>query len=176
MRLLPVLAISIASLTLVGCSTTTPEAIPTSSSVEQAPAFASDEEALAAAQAAYAEYLSVSDQIARDGGSNPERLKPLVSGDQYSQEINSFEAYSSGGLRSVGEMTFDTFHKAGQDQSDISFYLCLDSSQSRVFNELGEDVTPHERVDRWPMYVTFSINKSKLLVASSETWSGQNFC
>lgn len=176
MRLFPVLAISVASLTLVGCSTTTPQAIPTSSAVEQAPAFASDEEALAAAQAAYSEYLSVSDQIARDGGANPERLKPFVSADQYGMELNSFKAYSSEGLRSDGEMSFDTFHKAGQSGSDYSVYLCLDSSQSRVLNAGGEDVTPLERVNRWPMFVTFSEKSSKLVVTGSETWSGQNFC
>jgi hypothetical protein len=49
----------------------------------EAPLFATDEEALEAATAAYAEFLAVSGQILREGGSDPERLKPLVSDEVY---------------------------------------------------------------------------------------------
>lgn len=175
MRLLPVLAISIASLTLVGCSTTTPEAIPTSSSVEQAPAFASDEEALAAAQAAYAEYLSVSDQIARDGGANPERLRDIVSPNLYKEMESAFNSMKDDGLHSVGVTTFDSLHIEKRDDNSASIYLCVDVSQNLLFNTTGENVTPSSRMNRVPLVVNFVFNGAPIIEAS-EVWSGANYC
>ncbi|BAU98822.1 hypothetical protein [Aurantimicrobium minutum] len=177
MRLLPVLAISIASLTLVGCSTTTPEAIPTSSAVEQAPAFASDEEALAAAQAAYAEYLSVSDQIARDGGANPERLKPYVTNDQFQLDQQNIAKFRDLGFHSEGVSTFDNFHVANSDVNTYSAYLCVDVSNSKLIDSSGNTVTPEGREDRWPLLVSFDFsNPGSVLIKGSETWAGKNFC
>lgn len=176
MRLLPVLAISIASLTLVGCSTTTPQAIPTSSAVEQAPAFASDEEALAAAQAAYAEYLSVSDQIARDGGSNPERLKTLLSEDLFRDQVKTYEDIQSQNLHAVGESKFSNFKLMKNASSAISNYVCLDVSQIRVQNSAGEDVTPEGRPSLIPLALDWSVSNQGLVMNKSEVWTGANFC
>ena len=176
MRLLPVLAISIASLTLVGCSTTTPQAIPTSSAVEQAPAFASDEEALAAAQAAYAEYLSVSDQIARDGGSNPERLKTLLSEDLFRDQVKTYEDIQSQNLHAVGESKFSNFKLMKNASYAISNYVCLDVSQIRVQNSVGEDVTPEGRPSLIPLALDWSVSKQGLVMNKSEVWTGANFC
>ena len=175
MRLLPVLAISIASLTLVGCSTTTPQAIPTSSAVEQASAFSSDEEALAAAQAAYAEYLSVSDQIARDGGSNPERLQKLTSKKQYEIELGPLMSISESGGRMEGESSFDSIHLQDYSNSSVSAYLCLDNSAVSLVKADGTRETPE--VLRWPLIVNFErSNSGKFVLSGSETWTGENFC
>ena len=177
MRLLPVLAISIASLTLVGCSTTTPEAIPTTSASERPPSFASDEEALAAAQAAYAEYLSVSDQIARDGGANPERLKPFVTNDQFELDQQNLTKFRELGLRSEGTSTFDSFHVANSDLNTYSAYLCVDVSNSNLIDSGGNTVTPDGRENRWPLLVSFDFsNPDRVLIRGSETWAGTNYC
>ncbi|AXE54800.1 hypothetical protein [Aurantimicrobium sp. MWH-Uga1] len=177
MRFIPVLAISIASLTLVGCSTTASEPIPTSSAVEQAPAFASDEEALSAAQAAYAEYLSVSDQILADGGNKPEPMKELVSPSMFDQESEGFSVFQANGWRGTGSSSFDSMHLQESNSIEISVYLCVDHSQTKVLNADESEVDLSDRLERLPLLVSFKVlDQKKLIINSSETWTGENFC
>ena len=177
MRLLPVLAISIASLTLVGCSTTTPQAIPTSSAVEQAPAFASDEEALAAAQAAYAEYLSISDQILSNGGKNPDQIKELVSPSMFEQEKEGFSFFQKNDWLGAGSSSFDSMHLQSSTPNEVSVYLCLDRTDTKVINPDQSEVNLPNRVERLPLLVTFKLmDQQKLIISASETWTGANFC
>ena len=175
MRLLPVLAISIASLTLVGCSTTTPQAIPTSSAVEQAPAFSSDEEALAAAQAAYSEYLSVSDQIAGDGGANPERLEQVVDKELLPSELSTLSLFADHGIHLQGQSNFDSAHLQGITANEVSMYLCLDTSNAQLLDAQGEVKSVSQT--RFPMVVTFNVFKNnQMKLSGSQSWSGTNFC
>ena len=176
MRVKPLIAIPLIAVALAGCSAQQPAPKETTAAADQKPLFASDEEALAAAQAAYANYLEVSDQIARDGGANPERLKGLLSSDQYQSEVTSFQNYVTKGIHSSGSMAFDSLHLASSDSQNVSAYLCLDSSLSRVIDSVGNDVTPSTRQDRWPLLVTFESNNGALVISGSETWTGTNFC
>ena len=73
MRALTTVAgVAIGALLLSGCLPQQPTATPPPEATA-APIFASDEEALAAATAAYAAYLAMSDQILKDGGKDPDR-------------------------------------------------------------------------------------------------------
>ena len=176
MRVKPLIAIPLIAIALAGCSAQTPTPQETTAAPEQKPLFATDAEALAAAEAAYANYLEVSDQIARDGGANPERLKGLLSSDQYQTEVSSFQNYVTKDIHSSGQMSFDSLHIASSDSEIVSAYLCLDSSQSRVLDSSGIDVTPSSREDRWPLFVTFESKNGTLVISGSETWTGTNFC
>lgn len=176
MRVKPLIAIPLIALALAGCSAQQPAPKETTAAAEQKPMFATDEEALAAAQAAYTNYLEVSDQIARDGGANPERLKGLLSSEQYLLEVNSFQNYVSKAIHSSGLTTFDSLHLAESDAARISAYLCLDSSQSRVLDVNDKDVTPSNRVDRWPLLIHFEYLNGNLVLSGSDTWTGTNFC
>ncbi|MEY2698360.1 MAG: hypothetical protein RL720_316 [Actinomycetota bacterium] len=176
MQLKSLIAVPLVALALTGCSSPAQNTQPAEINTVEKPLFASDEEALAAAQTAYAHYLEVSDQIARDGGDNPERLKPMLSAEQYRLEITSFETYVSKEIHSSGQMNFDTLHIAQSGENDVSVYLCLDSSQSRLIDKSGKDVTPSGRIDRWPLLVSFKSLDGSLIISGSETWSGTNFC
>ncbi|MBC7589830.1 MAG: hypothetical protein H7226_02145 [Salinibacterium sp.] len=175
--------LALAVLLLSGCLPQQPTATdpPEASST---PVFDSEEEALAAATAAYTAYLAMSDQIAADGGVNPERLAPLVTEDQQGDVVNSFKAYAEDGLRAVGESAFDTvtiaqFENGEKGAASIDLYLCLDVSDVQVLNAAGEVKTPPERTDRLPLQVGFDANHSGshvLLLARSESWTGENFC
>lgn len=177
MRVKPLIAVPLIAIALAGCSTQQPtEEISTAAAQEQ-PLFSSDEEALAAAQAAYANYLEVSDQIARDGGANPERLKGLVSKSLYSDELSGFKQLQDAAWFASGRSTFDGVHLQKTSGSEISAYLCIDHSQIRLLDAGGLDVTSPSRVDRYPLVVTFSSSDNGVLtIDSSNTWSGQNFC
>ena len=141
MRFPALIAVPAIALALAGCSTQEPAAQPTSST-EVKPLFASDEEALAAAEAAYTNYLQVSDQIARDGGANPERLKGLVSTELYEEQLTGYRDVESKGLRAIGGSYFDEF-KLQENSSDfISTYVCLRLAQIQVIDSTGATVTP----------------------------------
>lgn len=177
MRVKPLIAIPLIAIALAGCSAQQPATQPSASATEEKPLFSSDEEALAAAQAAYAKYLEVSDQIARDGGANPERLKGLVTSDQYPSELQNYKEYSKSGLHSKGTSSFDSFHVSNPDQNQFRTYLCVDVSDSRVIDSSGMDVTPSNRAERWPLVVSFSFGpKGSVYISGNETWTGSNFC
>ena len=177
MRVKPLILIPIVAVALAACSTQATTKPETTQAATEKPLFATDEQALAAAQAAYANYLEVSDQIARDGGANPERLKGLVSGDLYKDEAAGFQEIGNSGSQAVGSSSFDTLHLQSMDSKSISTYLCIDHSQIHLQNSKGDDVTSPTRIDRYPLLVTFTFQPDQtLIIESSETWSGQNFC
>ena len=177
MRVKALILVPLVAVALTACaSQVTP--VPTSTeAVTEKPLFATDEEALAAAQVAYANYLEISDQIARDGGANPERLEGLVTKEQLQIELQNISEYAVSGFHGEGETSFDSFHIADSDQQHFSAYLCVDVTNSKLINSKGEDVTPATRVNRWPLLVNYNFDSSgKVLISGSETWTGTNFC
>jgi hypothetical protein len=177
-----VATVALAAVMLSGCLPQQPTATPTPEA-SAAPIFATDEEALAAATAAYAAYLAMSDQIAADGGANPERLAPFVTSDQQASAAESFAVYRDRGLRAVGASTFDNVSLIQIDQGSphifIDLYLCLDVSMVRAVDQSGLVVTPNNRPDRLPLKVEFEADNTvpiELKLAGSEPWSGTNFC
>jgi hypothetical protein len=182
MRVKPLIAIPLIAIALAGCSAQQPAPQASTATAEEKPLFTTDEEALAAAQAAYAHYLEVSDQIARDGGANPERLKGLVSNVLLAESTDFAEQIFKQGLHSEGSSLTDTFHIQGRSgngsEEIISSYVCLRLSQVRIIDESGLDVTPSTRQDSLPMLLSFSINQKtqNLILDSSEVWTGSNFC
>ena len=92
---------------LSGCaSTPDPQLTPTPSATAAAPVFASDEEALAAATEAYAAYLTMSDQIAGDGGASPHRISPFVSAGLLDSELDGFASFREANAFLVGNTRF----------------------------------------------------------------------
>ncbi len=172
-----------AVLVLAGCTPTppsvTPEPVPSST-----PVFASDEDALAAATAAYAKYLVVSDLIARDGGTGVERMKPLVTSDQYTKELAGFKVLTDEGIHAVGSSNFSgarlqSVREPANGITEVTIYACSDATNVRVVDQNGEDVTPPNRPARSPFelaFVSSSENSVALLLARSELWSGKDFC
>ena len=101
---LAVIAVGALVWTLTACSSPAPAASPTPTlSASAEPIFASDEEALAAAVAAYERYRSVSSEIASDGGAQPERISAVVSEQLADRYMEEFDALREGGLRTEGE-------------------------------------------------------------------------
>jgi hypothetical protein len=169
-------AVTIAGMLLLsGCGGGDP--IPTLPPTPSAtPIFASEEEALAAAEEAYAAYLEMSNLIGRDGGADPDRIAPLVTTDRLDVELRGFETLRESELRLVGQTTFEVIEvqRVGQVGADfeVVFYACWDASLSRVTNAAGEDVTPHDRVDRLVLevFMTTEGGELPLLLASDDTW------
>ncbi|MBX3098765.1 MAG: hypothetical protein KF761_04230 [Salinibacterium sp.] len=141
-----------------------------------APMFASDEEALAAAEAAYGAYLAVSDAISSEGGANPERLRDFVTDEELVQSSARFEEFELTGNRTQGASTFDTLLLQRYDDDGITVYLCLDVTDVRVFDAGGVDITPPDRSNRIPLEVSFGAQGNDLQLSGSQVWAEVSYC
>lgn len=177
-------AAGVIALTMSGC-TGAPEPTPTPSAATDAaePIFASDEEALAAAEEAYERYRATSAEISADGGSDPERIDPVVT-TEYAETLHEeFAAFRKLGLTMVGSTGIDTVTLAEANvdskHAEVSIYLCRDVTNVKVIGPDGADVTPADREDRVPTHaflVSSDSDPHTLLVDGVSRWSGDNFC
>jgi hypothetical protein len=166
-----------------GCAAS-PVPTPTlSSTPDAAPLFDSDEEALAAAEEAYAAYQAMSNQIARDGGNDVERLAPMVTAKHLEKEEIAFASFVDKGWTGDGGVEFDSMRLQRQVETDrvatITVYLCMDVANARLLDARGQDVTPSTRAIRTPLEVTFVSAKRdsrSLVMEASDIWSGADFC
>lgn len=141
------------------------------------PVFASDEEALAAAEAAYAAYLAVDDAVFADGGAQPERLATVATGDFLEESIAGYKDVQSKGWHSVGNSTIrsielQAFDTASRGPGIVSAYVCDDVSAVDVLDSNGTSVVSPARPDNSLLEVIFDLdpNIGHLLISSHEIW------
>lgn len=180
MRTLPTLALSVlavATLTgLTGCLDTTPHppATPTPT-----PLFATEDEALEAATAAYAEYLRVSNSISSEGGVRAERLAQYTTPDRLEVELTSYAAFAQTGHRQVGSALLASVVLAHFSQdaggAEVVLYTCIDSSHTSFVDLNSVDVTPRNRETRQTLEVIYEFMPSPRL-ADVSLWTGSSVC
>ena len=176
--MLPLAGVLVGVVLLSGCvpgdPLVTPQPEPSST-----PVFASEEEALAAATEAYAAYLAMSDTITSEGGARPERIKPFVSEEQYDYDLEVFETYGDRGLHSEGQSAFDSARIQSYDEvtGEVSIYVCSVYSGIRVYDSLGNVVTPLDIPEKAPTEMALVPNAARTLILDwSEPWTGEDFC
>lgn len=144
------------------------------------PIFASEEEALAAAEEAYAAYLEMSDLIASEGGSEPERIASLVTETQLVDELEGSAYFADNAIRSVGRsrLISATLQQYSEDRdgAEITFYACVDVGDVSIIDETGADVTPVDRASVVALEVSMVGGADGLLLADSDQWSDTDFC
>ena len=171
----------VATFALAGC-VSAPTPTPSTSAATDAPVFASDEEALAAATEAYSAYLKVSDAVGSEGGSNPERYDGVASGPALANASKSAGQFRDMGAHSVGVTSFEVadLQSWGYDRERgtfVTLYLCDDVSQVDVFDSNGASIVSPDRPDRTPFEVSLTaLVDSELQLASKDAWKGGNFC
>ncbi len=177
MRVLEVIGVV---LLLAGCVQTGPKDASTPAP-SVTPVFASEEEALAAAEEAYAAYQAASDLVTAGGGVDPSPLSAVVTAQQMERELVGLQKFEETGWRSTGSSVFDSM--VLQDLKDdgdllITVYVCTDVSGVRLLDPAGNDVTPVTRQTRLPLEVDLVAGDSAtgLLVDRSDVWNGDNFC
>jgi hypothetical protein len=172
-----------------GCSGTNPSYAPPpppgSGAPPAEPLFASDEEALEAATAAYRAYYAVSDRILDDGGVNPERIIDLVSKPIYEFEAEGYEKFVAQKYRSVGTTSLDSFVLqrytgiGGNSEALIAIYACIDISATDVLDENNVSVALPDRQNRFAYEASFSAQADgslPLILTEEELWTGADFC
>ncbi|MET1044704.1 MAG: hypothetical protein ABWX59_11390 [Microbacteriaceae bacterium] len=184
-RLVPVSGIAVAvtlAFMLSACAPDSPTVVPTEEPAT--PIFASDEEALAAAEAAYAEYLEVTDGLGHDTTADMRALDDVVTADYVSVPTENIAALRASGSRIVGSTSFDStslqqISMIDRETALLTFYTCLDVSAVRVVDSDGVDVTSPSRTNRVPLEIDMAIHRGppiKLLVSRSGQWPGNEVC
>lgn len=172
-RPFPLLAmLVVASVALVGCvpgDQPAPSPTPTETAV-----FASEEEALAAAEEVYGNYLATLDAIFEDGGENPERLLEFASEEVFEQEAPGFELFQSQGLTGIGSARFTMTIQSYEPSGSVAAYVCDDISTTDVVDQTGTSVVPLDRVSRYSNEVRLS--GAPLKVVSRMPWTGTDVC
>ena len=171
---------ALTTMVLGGCTAPPPVMTPVPMP-EGKPTFASDEEALAAAVEAYAEYLETTDEITSEGGIDPSRIGAHVTAEQLEREIAGFRQWEVSGVESRGKTSFDRVKLQQYDSSNraieyVVIYLCLDSADSSVVDSTGSDVTPSDRPSHFPLEVQFEVEAQFLKVSRSEPWPSAAYC
>jgi len=167
---LPLLLIA---LVLTGCTQPDPMPSPPPTSSD-APVFASDEEALAAAEEAYGKYLSAADEVVRGGGEVPELVEPYLSAELYERDKESFEQFAANGWLGVGEASFSLQLQTYNDES-VTAYVCDDLSRTDVLDGDGESVIAAGRKTRIPYEVEFDAT-DEMRIVRKEIWNGEGVC
>lgn len=167
-------ALAVALAGCIGAPAPSPTPTPSPSAV---PIFASDEEALAAAEAAYGNYLAMINTIAREDNLAPERIRTVASEAWASNVESLFDDLSRRGLTIEGETTADSFKLLEFVSSgwgaEVSFLVCSDVSNTRVIDAGGTDVTPPARPPRSALQVTATVDETKTLIDDEAPWSGE---
>ncbi len=170
MRFLSLAAAAGLTLALGACGPQAQPPTPTPSPTTT-PFFASDEEALAAAEEVYREYLAMSDLISSEGGADPERIAPFVTEMWLDHEIETAEELGESGRRISGNSEVSSFQLQERNDSQIIVYACHQLDHTKVIDADGHDVTPKDRARESLLEVTFVIDATAVLVGGSELWS-----
>lgn len=165
----------------VGAPAPTPTPTPTEESTA-APIFASDEEALAAAEAAYEAYSSMVNAIANDGNQGAERIRDVVTNAYAGQIEKMFNDLTQRGLTIDGNTQVDSFRLVESAEMDgraeVTILLCSDVTGSRILDASGIDVTPANRPNRSALQaivVSSDGDSGRLIVDKEDPWSG-DYC
>lgn len=170
-------------LVLTGCVPPPDVVVPAEPSGVQ-PVFASDEEALAAAVAAYEEYARVSDEIGHDGGEGADRIAEYVTAGWLQTELKGFAELQGSGNRLIGNVVLSNpqLQQVWEDpigEAHVAMYACLELSNSRVVDSSGDDITPVDREASVPIEVTLQsseVEPGRLKIAEVTPWPGSGIC
>lgn len=165
-------------LALVGCVDSDP--LPTLPPTPTAtPIFASEEEALAAAEAAYAAYQDVVDDALQTLDATG--LEEVAVGTALESARASVERLSAQGKHQVGSTVvtsslatdLSALTEFGSD-SPIQIYACVDVSNVQIVATDGS--VTQSTIGTFPMLVTFRVDDSRLLVEEELVWDANTFC
>lgn len=156
-------ALAASVLLLTGCLAPAPEPEPTPTGV-----FASEEEAFAAAEETYRAYVDAVNARRADPMSQPDPQSFLIS-EALEADIDSRRNFDELGIHIVGNSEIASFEPldADLDTGSVVVEACYDSSEARVLNEAGEDVTVSDRDPTILLEVRFERVDELVLIAGT---------
>ncbi|WP_143740739.1 hypothetical protein [Microbacterium sp. SZ1] len=134
------------------------------------PAFASEEDAFAAAEKVYRAYNDA--ENAERGGDHTADPNSYLTGPALETALSSRRLVEQAGWTLVGDGEVDTFSgtKAHLTASPakVAARVCLDVAGTRVLDKSGADVTPADRLTRVLLDIEFITESDRLLIAKTE--------
>jgi len=141
------------------------------------PVFASEEEALAAAEVAYGEYVAVASKIFADGGAGADRLRAAATGAQLEADLAGFREVLRLGQYSTGTTTFERFelqqYNPDSSKEIVVVYVCEDITDVDVLDQDGNSIVSPSRPDLTTYELAFDVAEvgTRLLVSRKEAWA-----
>lgn len=175
--LLPLAALGL--LLTSGCAGPDPEPVASGSAAAGEAFFTSEEEAVEAALAVYAEYNAMADQIMADGGVNSDRLLAFATAEVVAVEDSGYAVLREKGAKASGQTVLDGFSLQSVDlqSGDVRFYVCRDVSAIEINDAAGNDLVSPDRPERGAFEVAMSPNgDSALVITEDNAWSGAGVC
>lgn len=156
-------SLALLTCSLIGCA---PDPAPTPTPT---PAFASEDEAFAAAEEVYRAYNeALNAERTGETTKNPSRF--LIGG-ALESDLDADSYLDEQGFTIAGATTFSQFGglhaNYSNGESNIRAQLCLDVSGTQILDGDGLDVTPANRPNRLPLDVTFIGTGEALQISSS---------
>jgi hypothetical protein len=166
---------------LSGCAPSDTSTPPEPTETFVAP-YATDEEALAAAEQAYGAFVRLSTEILTQGGAEPERLERVVTGDFLESSIEGLRKFREEGKTQTGtskivDAELQRYSPTSGSREVITIYVCRDISAVDVFDASGHSTVTPGRDDSSIMQVTFDYDDTRevLLVSDQQLW-GEGEC
>jgi hypothetical protein len=163
---------------LTGCQATEPAQSSAPTRTITPAIFESRDAAVKAARNTYNAYLAAFAVVAESPSKGVDELSPYVTDAEIKRDRVSVESLAERRLRVVGhsELVKVRLQSARLDSGDVTAYVCVDVSGSRVINHAGKNVTPSTRHDRQTSIARFVWQGSKLLIDGTSPWSGEPIC
>ncbi|UTT61771.1 hypothetical protein [Microcella humidisoli] len=158
-------------------STRIPPAEPTA---EVAPLFATDEEALEAATAAYEEYLVVLDGLLQDPREVTAEFNDVAEGAALDAAVASVadflsQGYALSGPRRLGGADLQQYSDS-VEAAEVTAYFCEDISSVVLLDRNGQSISTEDRPDFTLFEATIRFTGSSALVIEREFWSNETSC
>lgn len=152
---------ALAVVVMAGCTTDPVVVAAPADSIAVAPAIPAqaeaDDDPYAIATDAFADYVAMSDAIAADGGTNPQRIAGLVTAGWLEHEIAGFAALDKAGLRQRGSTEITrtelTYSAQSAGVTEVAFYACHSSRTVTVVDASDRVVSPSPSITLLSVYV-----------------------
>ena len=159
-------AFAAAGLLIGMLSACTPQAEPTPKPTKTA-AFASDEEAFAAAEETYRAYISAYNEIDLADPSSFEATRNFVVGDYSAQERKTLSEFHAKGYVRTGATEILRFQGDRVDGDIVIAVTCNDVSGTDIVDPSGKSVVAPDRRDVYALKLTFAYRSPTLRLADS---------
>ncbi len=132
-------------------------------------AFASEEEAFAAAEETYRAYIAASNAVDYSDPESFASLETFTTGAYQSEEREGLSQMHAEGNSNVGDLKITWFRgvDVGAD-STVTARTCNDVSETDLLDSNGDSIVPDSRPTHYAIDLTFAVVGDELRIASSE--------
>jgi len=158
------LALLALAATALSACTPTPEPTPTPTA-----AFASEEEAFAAAEEVYRDYIDASSSVDYADPDTFEALDAFTTGSYQADEREGLSTMYAEGNSRTGEIKVVWFRGVEiEDESTIRARTCNDVSGTAVFDKDGASLVPDDRPSHYAIDLVFVVEQQEVLISTSQ--------